>query len=142
MIIFAHLLFELFFWEITILSFVSLFFIIRIIYVVYCKIITIIDIIESSLVLLTEHFPMLRAPVPFITDQGPRVDKPHLASISRIRPAVAGRALKDVAKVVRNCSGVTDWHNRKFTQDMLDGNDIKNRLFVVKLVNYLWANRF
>jgi hypothetical protein len=66
--------------------------------------------------------------------QGPRVDKPHLASIARIRPAVAGRALKDVAKVVRNCSGVADWHNRKFTQDMLDGNDIKNRLFVVKLV--------
>jgi hypothetical protein len=62
------------------------------------------------MVLLTEHFPMLRAPVPFITDHGtsprpktrrvgPRVDKPHLASIARIRPAVAGRALKDVAKV-------------------------------------------
>ena len=103
------------------------------------------DIIDIF-VLLKEHFPRLRAPFHSLQitgpAQGPRVDKPHLASIARIRPAVAGRALKDVAKVVRNCSGVADWNNRKFTQDMLDGNDIKNRLFVVKLVNYLRANRF
>ncbi len=98
------------------------------------------------MVLLAEPFPMpvLRAPVPFITDHGtsPRLDKPHLASIASIRPTVAGCALKDVAKVVQNCSCVTDWHNRKFTEDMLDGNDIKNRLFVDKLVNYLRASRF
>ncbi len=67
--------------------------------------------------------------------QGPRVDKPHIASIAHIQPAVAGCALKDVAKVVRNCSCVTDWHNRKFTQDMLDGGDIKDSLFVVKLAS-------
>jgi hypothetical protein len=51
-------------------------------------------------------------------------------------------SVKDVAKVVLNCACVTVWHNMKFTQDMLDGNDIKNRLFVVKLVTYLRANRF
>ncbi len=28
------------------------------------------------------------------------------------------------------------------SQDILDGNDIKNRLSVVKLVNYLRVNRF
>jgi hypothetical protein len=105
---------------------------------VYCKIITIIITIESS-------FPGCELPLHSLQitgpAQGPRVDKPHLASIARIRPAVTGRALKDIAKVVRNGSGVADWHNRKFTQDMLDGNNIKNRLFVVKLVNYLRANR-
>jgi hypothetical protein len=82
----------------------------------------------------------------FITDHGttpcPRVDKPHPASIACTRPAVAGCAWKDVAQVVRNCSCVTDWDNRKFSQDILNGDDIKNGLSVVKLVYNLRANRF
>ncbi len=80
--------------------FETLFLIISIIHVVYCKIIAIMSIIESSFVLLTEHFPRLRAPVrtvPFITDHGtsPRpkswqttscIHRPHLACGRRARP--------------------------------------------------------
>ena len=87
---------------------------------------------RCSVFTLTEHLSMLCAPSHSLQitgpAQGPRVDKPHLASIARIRPAVTGRALKGIAKVVRNSSGVADWHNRKFTQEMLDGNNIKNRI--------------
>jgi hypothetical protein len=74
--------------------------------------------------------------------QCPRVDKPHPASIASTRLAVAGCAWKEVAQVVRNCSCVTDWDNRKFSQDILNGDDIKNGLSVVKLVYNLRANRF
>ncbi len=79
---------------------------------------------------------------PFITDRGatpnPRVDKPHLASITRTRPAVAGCAWKDDAQVVRNCSCVTHWDDRKFSQ-VLNGDDLnlKDRLSMVKLEYYL-----
>ena len=44
--------------------------------------------------------------------------------------------------MVLNCSGVTDWHYRKFSQDILNGDDIKNGLFVVQLVYNLRSDRF
>jgi hypothetical protein len=74
--------------------------------------------------------------------QCPRVDKPHPASIASTLPAVAGCARKEVAKVVLNCSHVTNWHDRKFSQDILHGDDIKNGLFVVQFVYNLRSNRF
>ncbi len=32
--------------------------------------------------------------------------------------------------MVQNCSSVTHWDNRKFPQNILNGNDIKNRHFL------------
>ena len=52
--------------------------------------------------------------------QCPRVDKPHAASITSTLPAVAGCAREEVAKVMRNCSCVTDWHDRKFSKNILN----------------------
>ncbi len=43
---------------------------------------------------------------------------------------------------MRNSSCGTDWYNREFPQDILNGDDIKNGLPVVKLVYNLRANRF
>jgi len=37
--------------------------------------------------------------------------------------------------VVRNGSSVTNRHNRKFSQDTFDGDDIENRMLVVELVH-------
>ena len=83
--------------------FETLFSMISIIYGVHCKIITIINIIESSFVLLTEHFPRLRAPVPFITDHGtsPRPKSWQTTScIHRPHPAYGHRARPE-----RHCEG-------------------------------------
>jgi hypothetical protein len=60
--------------------------------------------------------------------------KPHPASIASTRPAVARCALKQVAQVVQNRSCVTNWHKKKFSQDMIYRDDIKYGLSVVKLV--------
>jgi hypothetical protein len=44
--------------------------------------------------------------------------------------------------VVGDCSGITDGDNRKFSEDILNGYDVKNWLSVVKLVQDLGANGF
>ena len=71
--------------------------------------------------------------------QCPRIDKPPTASISRTRPAVAGRARKVVAQVVWDCPLVTNRYNWQFSQDTLklslNRYYAQNRIFVVKLVN-------
>ena len=71
----------------------------------------------------------------------PRIDEPHPASIASTLPAVAMCAWKQVAQVVRNRSCVTNWHKRKFSQDMLYRDDIKYGVSVVKLVYNLGSNR-
>ncbi len=53
------------------------------------------------------------------TSPVPRVDKPHPATITGTRLAVAGRARKDVAQVIWDCSTVTDWYSRQNFQDTL-----------------------
>ena len=58
-----------------------------------------------------------------------------LHSVGSIRPAVAGCSRKDVVPVVRNGSGVTNRHNRKFSQDNFDGDDVENRFLAVKLIH-------
>ena len=73
--------------------------------------------------------------------QCPRVDKPHPASVAGTRPAVAWCSRKDVSQVVRNGSSVTNRHNRKFSQDTFDGDDVENRFLVVKLVHNPRTNR-
>ena len=71
----------------------------------------------------------------------PRIDKPHSATIASTRPAVARRPFKQVAQVVRNRAFVPNWHKRKFSQDILDRDDIQAGFFVVKLINNLGSNR-
>ncbi len=56
------------------------------------------------------------------------------ASIAGSRPAVAGCARKDVEQVVRNGSCVSNRHNRKLSQNALNGDDIENRFPVIELV--------
>ena len=73
--------------------------------------------------------------------QCPRVDEPHSASVARTWSAVAGSARKGVAHAVRNSTGVPDRHQGKFTQDILNGNDIQDRFPVVKLVYHTRSNR-
>jgi hypothetical protein len=43
--------------------------------------------------------------------------------------------------VVRNGSSVTNRHNRKFSQDTFDGDDVENRFLVVELVHNPRTNR-
>ncbi len=74
--------------------------------------------------------------------QCPRVDKPHHESVAGTRLAVAGCVWKDVAQVVQNGPGVTDGNHRKFSQDILNGEDIKNRFPEGKLVYNSRAHRF
>ncbi len=83
------------------------------------------------------HFPCCTT-IPFpislhITgpSQCPRVDKPHLASIASTRPAVAGRARKEVAQVMWNCPCVADGYNWQFSQDILNRYDVQNWFPVV-----------
>ena len=73
--------------------------------------------------------------------QCPWVDEPHPASIACARPAVAGSARKGVAHAVRDSTGVTYRHQGKFAQDILNGNDVQDRFFVVKLVYHTRSNR-
>ncbi len=73
--------------------------------------------------------------------QRPRVDEPHPASIACARPPVAGSARKGIAHAVRDSTGVTYRHQGKFAQDILNGNDIQDRFFVVKLVLHTRSNR-
>jgi hypothetical protein len=58
----------------------------------------------------------------------PRVDKSYpAASVASTRLAVAraGYVRKDVAQVARDGPSVTDGNHRKFSQDTLNGDDIK-----------------
>jgi hypothetical protein len=66
----------------------------------------------------------------------PRVDEPNPASIASTRPVVARCAWKQVAQVVRNraCVPNRDRHKRKFSQDMLNRDDIQYGFSVFKLV--------
>ncbi len=64
-----------------------------------------------------------------------RVDKPHPASIASTRPAGARCYWKQVAQVVRNRSCVTDWYKRKFSQYILNRDDIKN-------TGFLWSSSY
>ena len=73
--------------------------------------------------------------------QCPRVDEPHPASIACARPPVAGSARKGVAHAVRDSTGVTYGHQGKLAQDALNGNDVKDRLLVVKFVHHTRSNR-
>ena len=72
--------------------------------------------------------------------QSPRVDEPHLASIASTRSAVAGRARKCIAQVVRDSASVTDGNHRKLAEDTLNGNDVQDRFLIVKLVYHPRAN--
>ena len=57
-------------------------------------------------------------------------------------PACVARcAWKQVAQVVRNRAGVPNWHKRKFSQDMLNRDDIQYGFSVVKLVLNLGSYR-
>ena len=58
-----------------------------------------------------------------------------LHSVAGTRPAVAGCSRKDVVPLVRNGSCVTNRHNRKFSQDNFDGDDVENRILAVKLIH-------
>jgi hypothetical protein len=49
--------------------------------------------------------------------QCPRVEKPHPASVSGTRPAVAGCTRKDIAQVVLNGSGISVSRNRRREQE-------------------------
>ncbi len=73
--------------------------------------------------------------------QCPRVDEPHPASIACARPPVAGSARKGVAQAVRDSTGVTYRHQRKFAQDTLNWNDVQDRLLVVKLVYHTRSHK-
>ncbi len=66
-----------------------------------------------------------------------RVDKPHPASIAWARPPVAVSARKGVAYALRDSTGVTYRHQGMLAQDTLNGNDVKDRLLVVKLVYHI-----
>ncbi len=85
----------------------------------------------------SSHAVTLHVPRP---SQSPRVDEPHLASIASTRSAVAGRARKCVAQVVRDSTSVTDGNDRKLAEDTLNGNDIQDRFLVVKLVYHPRSN--
>ncbi len=63
--------------------------------------------------------------------QCPCVDKPHPASVSRTRPAVAGRSWKASAKAVGNGSSVAYWNHRQFSKDTFNWNDVDNWFFVI-----------
>ncbi len=65
----------------------------------------------------------------------------HELTIASTLPAVARCSLKQVAQVVLNHSCVTNWHKRKFSQDVIYRDDIKNWLSVVKLEKNLGSNR-
>ncbi len=84
-------------------------------------------------------------PVSFITGHGtiqcPRVDEPHSASIACARPPVARSARKGVAHAVLDSTGVTYRHQGRFAQDILNGDDVQDRFFVVKLVYHTRSNR-
>ncbi len=88
-----------------------------------------------------------RAAIPWVLlqvtgpSQCPRVDEPHPASVACARPPVAGSARKGVAHAVRDSTGVTYRHRGKFAQDILNGNDVQDRFFVVKLVYHTRSNR-
>jgi hypothetical protein len=72
--------------------------------------------------------------------QSPRIDEPHPASIARTRLVVAWCTGKKIVQMMQNCPCVTHWHNRKLSQDILYGNDIKNWLSVIKLIYNLGTN--
>ena len=71
----------------------------------------------------------------------PRIDEPHPASIASTRPVVARCAWKQIAQMVRNRACVPNWHKRKFSQDMLNRDDIQDWFLMVKLVYNLGSNR-
>ena len=71
----------------------------------------------------------------------PRIDEPHPASIASTRPAVARCDWKQIAQMVRNRACVPNWHKRKFSQDMLNRDDIQDWFSMVKLVYNLGSNR-
>jgi len=74
-------------------------------------------------------------PLPFITYHGTIPMPTSWQTTSRIRrPAVAGCARKDVAQVVWNGSCVSNRHNRKLSQNALNGDDIENRFPVIELI--------
>ena len=56
--------------------------------------------------------------------------------------AGAGSAREDVAQVKRNCSGIADEDNGKFSQDTLDGDFVENGVPVVKLLYNPRAEQF
>ena len=65
------------------------------------------------------------------------------SSIARTRgdpAAVSGCAPKEAPQVVRNCSFITDRGNRRFSQDILNGDDIKTGFLTVSVVKS--ENRF
>ena len=70
----------------------------------------------------------------------PRIDKPHPASITSTRPAVARCDWKQIAQMVRNRACVPNWHKRKFSQDMLNRDDIQDWFSMVKLIYNLGSN--
>jgi hypothetical protein len=74
--------------------------------------------------------------------QSPRVDEAHLASIASTLSAVAGSARKCVAQVVQDGASVTHGNHRKLAEDTLNGNDVQDRVLVVKLINHSRVNRF
>ncbi len=74
----------------------------------------------------------------------PRIDEPHPASIASTgtRPAVTRCAWKQIAQMVQNRACVPNWHKRKFSQDMLNRDDIQDWFSMVKLVYNLGSNWF
>ncbi len=60
----------------------------------------------------------------------PRIYEPHPAFIASTRPAVARCAWKQVAQMVRNRACVPNWHKRKFSQDILNRDDIQDKFSV------------
>ncbi len=59
------------------------------------------------------------------------IQHPASRAIASVLPAVTECTWKQVAQVVQNYSCVsesrdTDWHNRKFFKDILNGDDIKD----------------
>ncbi len=65
--------------------------------------------------------------------QCPGIDKPHPASIAGTRPAVAGRARKNVAQEVWHCPGVADGYDWQFAQDTLYLYNVQDRVRIVEL---------
>ncbi len=62
-----------------------------------------------------------------------QIDKPHTASITGTRPAVARRPRKVVAQMVWDYPSVTNWYNWQFSQYILNRYYVQNRVLVVEL---------